>query len=212
MTYKIKLQPGDYCRRDMGEDKYREVAQRFFDDGCPKCEVGDYGGCKYFGWAFANTCRGFFHSQRDHLDRDSAFYGGRELTYEQVMEKEVSEPVYWDGKGLPPIGSICEFYTTDYFQEGICVDEWENGDLLECLAHRFGYQELLPIFYNQRHKTASGLISGYYRPTKSEKDKVIQDVADIIYEYLDSVSTIGAKDCAKKLYDLGMLKVPTNKE
>jgi hypothetical protein len=38
MTYKIKLQPGDYCRRYMGEDKYREVAQRFFDDGCAELE------------------------------------------------------------------------------------------------------------------------------------------------------------------------------
>lgn len=82
MTYKIKLKPGDYCRRDMGEDKYREVAQRFFDDGCPEGEhVGMFGNFSCFGWYCGNiTRKGFFHG-------DKKYFSGRLLTYEQIMER-----------------------------------------------------------------------------------------------------------------------------
>jgi len=84
MTYKIKLQPGDYCRRDMGEDKYRECAQRFFDDGGPDLErVGGSRHCDFFGW----TQLGFYHSSE-------ALYG-RLLTHEQIMEKETMTEPDW---------------------------------------------------------------------------------------------------------------------
>jgi hypothetical protein len=89
-NYKIKLQPGDYCRRDMGEDKYRECAQRFFDDGCPKHEaVSFYAADKYFGWTHKIAPYGFYH----HTVKD--YFGGRMLTHEQIMEKETMTEPDW---------------------------------------------------------------------------------------------------------------------
>lgn len=89
--YKIKLQPGDYCRRDMGEDKYREVAQRFFDDGCPEFEeVGLFFNFPFFGWYCGNLVKeGFFHG-------DKTGFSGRFLDYEQIMEKEPMQDIWKD--------------------------------------------------------------------------------------------------------------------
>ena len=79
--YKIKLQPGDYARRDMGEDKYRECAQRFLDEGCYEIEgIGSYYNEPFFGWF-----KGEYHSL--YHGAESAF-NGRLLTYEQIMELE----------------------------------------------------------------------------------------------------------------------------
>jgi len=96
--YKIKLQPGDYCRRDMGEDKYRECAQRFFDDGCPGEKISNnFQSFTYFGWYVNNGVEGIFHSS--HPLR------GRELTYEQIMEKKtMTEP---DWKTAPDGATHC---------------------------------------------------------------------------------------------------------
>lgn len=196
--YKIKLQPGDYCSRSMGEEKYREVARRFFDDGCPRGEeVGGWRGCDFFGW-----CSG----ENRFVHRYSFKFDGNHYTYEEIMETvdtsvstSVSTKVspQWDGEGFPPIG--VEVKVSSSFSDF-------KGVYFKVIA-------VDPDFGTVICRSLNGEDEGEYHPflvedlvpSLSERKMAIADMFSIMNNssgILDSVS-LGA------LYDAGYRKVKT---
>lgn len=189
--YKIKLQPGDYCRRDMGEEKYREVAQRFFDDGCPECESrGSFKDCEYFGWLDGD---GFYHAQ--------FAMAGRLLTYDEVME--LAEPDgEWDGEGLPPVGEKVLYTCVHTPSLGVPKGEWVSGTIIH---YHDGF-----VWTSDNGLRA--LDNTKFRPLKSDRDKAIE-AALLLDPFLPGTEfgILSRHDFCGVLFDAGLLRLPEDK-
>lgn len=189
--YKIKLQPGDYCRRDMGDDKYREVAQRFFEDGCPplpeKCiEPKNQ---TYFGWG--NNCgkmwkegtHQFYHAYKDA-------FTGRLLTYEAVMELADNSDWYERGE-LPPVGIEC----------------MQGDSTVRIVAHISNGNYKYAVFQGVNGDVCGYSDSTYFNPLKSDRDRAIEAAKEVL-------KTDGSKyqeGSLGALYDAGLLRLPEGK-
>ncbi len=186
--YKIKLQPGDYCRRDMGEEKYREVAQRFFDDGCPEYEkIGAYPGCYFFGWQEGG---GLYHTSHDDM------FNGRLPTYDEVMALAEPEPqVDWHERGeLPPVGVECEYIDNHARNYKKCKIDFIGARLVVINTESGG-------------EKAIAINKVKFRPLKSYRDKAIEAASTIfINQRSDELSV-----CLGALYDAGLLRLPEDK-
>lgn len=122
-------------------------------------------------------------------------------------EKENMRDNSWYEKGeLPPVGMIVSYYNSDENPdpEGTCTDDWKNGDNLEVLAFRKVNGSILPIVFNIRDETASCLIIQYIRPIKSDREKAIEEMKEIVNSVKADVLTqdlfLGA------IYDAGYRK------
>ncbi len=200
--YKIKLQAGDYCLRDMGEDKYREVAQRFFDDGCHKKEtVGNFKGFDLFGWdSSSDNLSGFRHAN------NPAVYGNqrRKFTYDQIMELAEPEPQgEWGGEVLPPVGTECEVYN-----EALNRPEWEKCKILFLGKFRIVYES---ESCHERVANISDHPVLKFRPLKTERERSIEAAMDVFKKNDCLVMKEYQKAMADWLYDAGLLKLPEGK-
>lgn len=189
--YKIKLQPGDYARRDMGEDKYRECAQRFLDGGCHEIEdIGSFFNEPFFGW-LKGEYHGLYHGA------ESAFTG-RLLTYEQIMEKDMTDNSWHEKGELPPVGTECEWDTKENdFHEKVQIAAIVKGKFFPVAIMQF-YDD----FGIEADPTR-------FRPIKSDREKAIEEIYSILASRIGLYTEAHAEKCrfaAEALYDAGYRK------
>lgn len=112
----------------------------------------------------------------------------------------------WNGEGLPPVGNVVAYKSSGPHADRYPISQWRDGDKLEVVAHKTVDGELIPIVFNLRGRTASGLMVQYCRPLKTEKERVVEAAM----EYAPWPGDSTTENTLKALYDAGMLKEPTN--
>jgi hypothetical protein len=176
----------------MGEEKYREVAQRFFDDGCRSGEVvGSYPRVSFFGWVNNRiyNSNGFFHH-----NRETAF-GGRELTHEQIMEKETMTAPDWKTapEGATHWSKALEnFYRINdrslfFFSSGEWKysDDWSHLLLIERPTQP-------PAWHETGDLPPVGTECEFYMDDHCEPDRVENgDKVEIVCHYMATVPVAG---------------------
>jgi hypothetical protein len=95
----------------------------------------------------------------------------------------------WDGKGLPPVGAECETKIGNFWKK------------CEIVAHVNDYGEARAIY--QMDNTWGHSSAPIFRPIKSNRDKAIEDMINILDE--DVMHT--KKDVFGAIYDAGYRKV-----
>jgi hypothetical protein len=199
MKYKIKLQKGDYCRRDMGEEKYLDAVYRFIKDGCEYDEfIGDYSSLTFFGWGKV----GLLHSGFE--------FDGRELTYDQIMElaepeveqKQVSNE--WFEKGdKPPIHENIEWCS----KRGV---RWVKSRVVDyteyeiCLLHHSDQS------YKPHRMEVFNFTDINIRSFKSERDRAIEAALKAITTRFNNIEII--KSYLGEVYEAGLLRLPEEKK
>lgn len=184
--YKIKLQAGDYCRRDIGEEKYREVAQRFFDDGCPRGElIGSDISSPFFGWSFPSN--DFYHG-----DNSFAYGTGRLLTYDQIMEQEPMSNNEWYERGeLPPVGIEC----------------MQGDSTVRIVAHISNGKYKYAVFQGVNGDVCGYSDRTYFNPLKSDRDRAIEAGVNALKPHHPR----NEGEIIEILYDAGLIRLPEGK-
>jgi len=97
--------------------------------------------------------------------------------------------VFWDGKGLPPMGCICEILPA--YQK---VKITYIGQNVGC------YVDLLNGI-----EFSMSLSSVSFKPIKSEREKAIEDMTNMIRD-VDKMASVGtvSRLIAEQLYDKGI--------
>ncbi len=124
------------------------------------------------------------------------------------LDESDSETQEWDGEGLPPVGTVCEWAKTlayDGIGDQCVIYRWYEGDKLECLAHRKSEcGEMVAVFWNIDNRTACSAVRNHqgtdlYQPIKSDKEIQVEKIESII-----SCSYASDNNAwAKLLYDGG---------
>ena len=130
------------------------------------------------------------------------FFGGDSvIDYELIsINQALGRESEVEKNELPAVGDIVEYCNKKEGLERICVDDWKNGDHLECLAIRKVGMDEVPVFFNLRDMTASCLISGFYRPLKTEKEKFVERLVLIMNDNTNATFT----EISGILYDKGL--------
>lgn len=101
----------------------------------------------------------------------------------------------WSGEGVPPIGTICEYYWT----EG---DEWRK---CEVVAYYQSNVVAVDVFTSIAVCVHFGL--GLFRPIRTPEQLAAEEKSKAVDEMLDSAGLwISLKDVMETLYDRGYRK------
>ena len=191
--YKIKLRVGDFFENSkISLNELMEINERFLDSGFriyPRSNEQ----LSLFKFSAA-TDRGLI------LCNDP-YYGGRLLTYDQIMELAEPEPqTGWNGEGLPPVGTECEAWDWD-------EKKWVSGVFI--------------MKGNSDHAFATGSNKSWgklfwaakFRPLKTERERAIEAaIKPILRTQSELKSPKWASAIAEELYDAGLLKEPEQSE
>lgn len=110
----------------------------------------------------------------------------------------------WEN-GLPPVGEIVEYVSIHRTpQDSLC---WGDGDRLKVVSHEHTGSAPVAVVWNLRTRMASGLAAECMRPVKSEAQRTIEDLAEMVQvgAILD-MPTSTAVAIAESLYDAGYRK------
>lgn len=119
-------------------------------------------------------------------------YGSNEFAMID-LRNAVKRPQEWDGSGLPPIGTVCEYYSSD-------GDVWRK---CEIVAYYLANVVAIDLFYS----TAICLRIELFRPIKTPEQIAEEDRLHAIDEMLDFVvPCITYRNLIGALYDAGYRK------
>lgn len=135
------------------------------------------------------------------------FDGETRKTYGEMVEV-IDAP--WDGNGLPPVGTVCEFAGGTPCPEDPFDKDLKEGMPVTIIAHIKGGDFTLAAFTFDPKNPDRGMVQvemgnfGCFRPIRTpeqiaaeERDKAITEIADILR---------GHRDIAELLYDAGYRK------
>lgn len=104
----------------------------------------------------------------------------------------------WDGSGLPPIGTVCEYYCSD-------GDVWRK---CEIVAHYLANAVAIDLFYG----TAICLHADLFHPIKTPEQIAAEERLHAIDEMLALVGRYSTfKDVMGLIYDAGYRKTDVKK-
>jgi len=110
-----------------------------------------------------------------------------------IPRPELENPE-WDGEGLPPVGTVCEFSRGSWCPWGaVEVIGHYKGRVAHVTETDFGPQ----VDFGE---------PSMYRPLRSHRERVIDEAMSVASPYIDSRAT--AEKMAGALYDAGMLHLP----
>lgn len=105
----------------------------------------------------------------------------------------------WDGEGMPPIGTVCEYYCTNI------SNEWRK---CEIVAHYHEYVVAIDEGYKEavlKHPRMLRPIKTPEQIAREERQQAIDEMLSLLHSY----STF--KDAMGVLYDAGYRKTEVNK-
>ncbi len=110
------------------------------------------------------------------------------------------EPATWNGKGLPPVGTVCEYRCHDSCEPNV----WTAVHVLAHAAHGSDTAMLLAEDDNGEPRTMYGRIwvPGTCRPLRTPEQIAAEEREKAIEEMCFAVETLTVKQ-AKALYDAG---------
>lgn len=105
----------------------------------------------------------------------------------------------WNGKGIPPIGAVCEYYCLE-------VGEWRKCDIV---AHYFARAVAVDMY----DSSAVCLRADLFRPLKTpehnaEEEERLEAIGEMI-SYVGHYNIV--RDAVAALYDAGYRKTEENK-
>ena len=111
--------------------------------------------------------------------------------------------VEWDGVGLPPVGAKV---ITNY--EHSCYESAQQAHNKEAVIVAHANNVAIFEYYHNGCKFYHGFYSGYFKPSKSERDKAIEEIGEKILG-IELIFLTGnhAKLVATAIYDAGYRKV-----
>ena len=115
------------------------------------------------------------------------------------LRNAVKHPQEWGGDGLPPVGTVCEYYCSEY-------GKWRK---CEVVAHYFASVVAVDVL----DITASRLPNGLFRPIKTPE----QIAAEEKLQAIDEMMAVGNwhsrafKEVVDALYDAGYRKTEEQK-
>ena len=113
--------------------------------------------------------------------------------YEDHFNSAVKRPRDWDGEGVPPIGTVCEYKCPE-------AKEWKK---CEIVAHYFENAVAVDV----SDCTAVCLLLGLFRPIKTPEQIASEERLQAIDEMLDFVvPCITYRNLIGALYDAGYRK------
>lgn len=203
---KIVPQPGDYVSTiGMTEEQYHAVAKLFINAGA---DSGEYLSNSYYRWVVGGDAQNAFGVSK----YGAIFHGGVNSFNELLCGRELSisdilgeDPAPWNGEGLPPVGTECEFLIKG------SPKSWQRCNIL--------YIGKIYCVYEINGGEYSWNFNGMsFRPTKSERDNAIEEMMELVKFGPEDgrVSTnpngdrsvdISIEKVAAKFYDAGYRKV-----
>ncbi|MGN6056644.1 hypothetical protein [Pseudomonas aeruginosa] len=140
---------------------------------------------------------------------------GRPLSAQEDFWVIVERPATWSGKGLPPVGTVCEFAGGTYSPEDPFDNDLREGDRVTIIAHfKDGDLDLAAFTFNPQVRNpdrgAACVEQGAYgcfRPIRTPEQIAAEERSkecDRIFAILSSVEREGNRsDMAEALYDAG---------
>lgn len=129
---------------------------------------------------------------------------GRDQLITREQYEAALKPV-WDGTGTPPVGTECELVTNG---RGIDAPGLKDGDTVKVIAHFLNHNNKITnavTYLNDRGNTlCTGIITPCLRPIRTERDKFVDSVSEILKP---SPIGVDAKLAAVKLWNAGYRKV-----
>ena len=104
----------------------------------------------------------------------------------------------WSGEGVPPIGTVCEYY----WSEG---DEWRK---CEVVAYYFANVVAVDVL----DSTAACMLVGLFRPIKTLEQIAAEERENVIADMYETVTKgVNIKYGVAALYDAGYRKTEVKK-
>ena len=131
-----------------------------------------------------------------------------------IIERPTSDPTPWQGEGLPPVGTVCEFHGL-YPKD----DEWhkdlEPGTQVTVIAHYDNAGTLVAAFtFGQPgiNMAVDCAVEGWFRPIKSAEQIAAEERIDAVNKMcrqfmLVSQPEVPWRDLFNQMYDAGYRKV-----
>jgi len=189
---KLQLKPGDYVStKGMTEDQYHAVCKRFIECGCG---VGEYPDetilyHQFLGWAniaaYAKYNGNIFHGL------NTAFDGKLYTVFEILF---CDQPEIWNGTGLPPANTECEYYRKS-------SNEWIASTV------KYIGKKVIVIQYKTGCEFSRRKTEVKFRPIKSDREKAIEEMG----KYLQLQEVDCYKTWCAALYDAGYRKQESEK-
>lgn len=183
---KITLREGDYVLTEgLSDDVCKAIADNFVGAGAKHCELnyGDLG--ELLGWDVRDDL--LYTSSNGYYYRTDVFTG-RCLTPEQVLGTVTQE---WSGKGLPPVGEVCE------------VNYCESWQVCEIIAHFQQKARKVAAFTVERSDGAKSLdafAEWCFRPIKTDEERDVEAIMDILQGNIFDRGW-SLEDTAKEIYN-----------
>ena len=107
----------------------------------------------------------------------------------------------WDGSGLPPIGTVCEYRVNE--------DEWVSG---EVFGHRVCPDGGVQLFVSLKNNWDYSSAHDRFRPIKTPEQVAAEERLHAIDEMINLVGRYSTfKDVMGMLYDAGYRKTEVKK-
>lgn len=125
-------------------------------------------------------------------------YKSNDHFWECHFSGAVKRPQEWDGKGLPPVGTVCEYRVNK--------DEWVSG---EVFGHRVCSNGDVEVFVSLKNSWDYSSAPDRFRPIKTPEQIAAEERLHAIDEmvYLSQRGGSTYKDVMRALYDAGYRKV-----
>jgi hypothetical protein len=111
----------------------------------------------------------------------------------------------WDGTGVPPVGTECELYKGDFSSTDCGL---KDGATVKVIAHfeNHGGVTINAVTYSddKGNTLCTGIITPCLRPIRTERDKFVDSVSEILKP---SPIGVDVKLAAVKLWNAGYRKV-----
>ena len=144
-----------------------------------------------------------------------SFHNSRRESFSYVTQR----PEPWNGEGLPPVGTVCEFAGGTNCPEDPFDKDLKEGDEVTIIAHfKDGESELAAFTFNPRNLSRGNAcveqgMHGCFRPIRTpeqiaaeEREKAVFEIAHIL---IDNRHDSAEYHQAGRIYDAGFRKQPS---
>jgi len=117
------------------------------------------------------------------------------------------QKIEWDGVGLPPVGTVCIVNTQ--WTKNEHVKQFDKQSVLIVMHDTCPEGNPVAVFKMKFPEDCScdvyhGLVAGYFKPIKSEREKAVEKMFLLIGCYKNSSAMVNVERFCNKLYDAGL--------
>lgn len=96
----------------------------------------------------------------------------------------------WNGEGLPPVGTVCEYYNNKHIQRNpedcnlddhCIIDTWSNTDEVKVICHATIYGKIYPVVQNLKTQNVSTIARTLLRPIPTPEQKAVEEMCRVFH-------------------------------